>query len=93
MVEFFANAPVFSALLPRDLLTERQIQLLTETSTGWLAGLERVLAHIVFRPDAALLAAGVITFLCVLAHFFGHSLRDVMMQGDRNSQAHTVHSR
>jgi hypothetical protein len=28
-----------------------------------------------------------------LAHFFGHSLRDVMMQGDRNSQAHTVHSR
>jgi hypothetical protein len=92
-VEFFANAPVFSALLPRDPLTERQIRLLTETSAGWMAGFERVIAHIVFRPDAALLAAGVITFLCVLAHFFGHSLRDLMMQGQGNSDSHTVQSR
>lgn len=93
LVEFFANAPVFSALLPRDPLTERQIRLLTETSTGWMAGFERVVAHIVFRPDAALLAAGVITFLCVLAHFFGHSLRDLMMQGQGRSEPHTVQSR
>ncbi len=93
LVEFFANAPVFSALLPRDPLTERQIRLLTETSAGWLAGFERVVAHIIFRPDAALLAAGVITFLCVLAHFFGHSLRDLVMQGEGKSQLHTVHSR
>lgn len=93
MVEFFANAPVFSTLLPRDPLSERQIRLLTETSAGWLAGFERVAAHIVFRPDAALLAAGVITFLCVLAHFFGHSLRDVVMQAERDERRHTVHSR
>lgn len=93
IVEFFANAPVFSTLLPRDPLTERQIRLLTETSAGWLAGLERVGAHIIFRPDAALLAAGVITFLCVLAHFFGHSLRDLVMLGERDERRHTVHSR
>ncbi len=93
LVEFFANAPVFNALLPRDVLSERQIQLLTEVSTGWFAGIERVVAHIIFRPDAALLAAGVITFLCVLAHFFGHSLRDLVMQGERNDRRQTVQSR
>ncbi len=93
LVEFFANAPVFGSLLPRDPLTETQIRLLTETATGWLAGMERVAAHIIFRPDAALLAAGVITFLCVLAHFFGHSLRDLVMQGERKERRHTMHSR
>ncbi len=93
LVEFFANAPVFNALLPRDPISERQIQLLTELTTGWFAGMERVAAHILFRPDAALLAAGVITFLCVLAHFFGHALRDLVMQGERKDRRHTVHSR
>lgn len=93
LVEFFANAPVFGTLLPRDPLTERQIRLLTEASTGWIAGLERVGAHIIFRPDAALLAAGVITFLCVLGHFFGHSLRELVMQGERRAQFNTVQSR
>lgn len=76
LVEFFANAPVFQSLLPRDPLTDRQIHLILETSQGWTAGAERVLATLLLRPDAALLAAGVVTFLCVLAHFFGHSLRE-----------------
>lgn len=93
VVEFFANAPVFSSLLPRDPLTERQIRLVTETSEGWLAGVERVVAHLILRPDAALLAAGVVTFLCVLAHFFGHSLRDLVIQKDRTSSTETVSSR
>lgn len=93
LVEFFANAPVFSALLPRDPLTERQIRLLAETSTGWLAGAERVLAHLLLRPDATLLAAGVVTFLCVLAHFFGHSLRELVMQRDRRAHQDTVSGR
>lgn len=93
LVEFFANAPVFSTLLPRDPLTERQIQVMAETSQGWLAGIERVLAQLVLRPDAALLAAGVITFLCVLAHFFGHSLRELVTQKDEESRRDTVTSR
>lgn len=93
LVEFFANAPVFSTLLPRDPLTERQIQVMAETSQGWLAGIERVLAQLVLRPDAALLAAGVITFLCVLAHFFGHSLRELVTQKDDDSHRDTVTSR
>lgn len=86
VVEFFANAPVFSTLLPRDPLTERQIGVISETSTGWMAGFERVLAQIVLRPDAALLAAGVVTFLCVLAHFFGHSLRDLVARTDKSGR-------
>jgi hypothetical protein len=90
LVEFFANAPVFQALLPRDVLTERQIRLVAETSQGWFAGAERVFAQLLLRPDAALLAAGVVTFLCVLAHFFGHSLRDLVMQRDKEERHHTV---
>ncbi|MGH9379457.1 MAG: hypothetical protein ACRD2Z_02405 [Thermoanaerobaculia bacterium] len=90
IVEFLANAPVFSSLLPRDPLTERQIRLLGETSDGWIAGAERVLAHILLRPDAALLAAGVIVFLLVTAHFFGHALRSLVIQQDRLARKDTV---
>lgn len=93
IVEFFANAPVFSALLPRDPLTERQIRIIAETSDGWLAGAERVFAQFLLRPDAALLAAGVVTFLCVLAHFFGHSLRDLVMDRDGEVRRETVSGR
>jgi hypothetical protein len=88
VVEFFANAPVFTALLPRDPLTERQIRLVAETSEGWMAGAQRVFAHLILRPDAALLAAGVVTFLCVLAHFFGHSLRAAVQQRDQEERHH-----
>jgi hypothetical protein len=93
LVEFFANAPVFSSLLPRDPLTERQMRLLSETSDGWFAGAERVMAHTLLRPDAALLAAGVITFLCVLGHFFGHSLRELVIHQDSRTRRDTVSSR
>ncbi|MCG8469375.1 MAG: hypothetical protein MJB57_14410 [Gemmatimonadetes bacterium] len=93
VVEFFANAPVFTALLPRDVLTERQIRLVTETSDGWFAGAERVFAQLILRPDAALLALGVVTFLCVLAHFFGHSLRELVMLQDNEERHHTVAAR
>ncbi len=93
MVEFFANAPVFGALLPRDPLTERQIHLVAETSEGWFAGAQRVFAQLILRPDAALLAAGVVTFLCVLCHFFGHSLRDLVIKRDQESRRHAVTTR
>lgn len=93
VVEFFANAPVFGSLLPRDPLTQEQIQLIAQTSEGWFAGAQRVLAQFVLRPDAALLAAGVVTFLCVLAHFFGHSLRDFVMHRDRGTPRDTVAGR
>lgn len=93
LVEFFANAPVFSALLPRDPLSEEQIRLLSEGAMGWTSGFGRVLSHIVLKPDAALLAAGLVVFLCVLAHFFGHSLRELVMHGDRNTRRDTVSGR
>jgi hypothetical protein len=93
VVEFFANAPVFTSLLPRDPLTERQIRLVSEGAMGWTSGAGRVLSHIVLRPDAALLAAGVVTFLCVLAHFFGHSLRELVMHTDRRVRRDTVSGR
>jgi hypothetical protein len=93
IVEFLANAPVFGALLPRDPLTEQQIRFVSETSEGWLAGLMRVGSQFVLRPDAALLAAGVVTFLCVLAHFFGHSMRSLLFQRSTEQSGDTVGSR
>jgi hypothetical protein len=93
LVEFFANAPVFAALFPRDPLTERQVRVLTETSEGWFAGVERVVAQLIFHPDATILAAGVITFLCVLCHFFGSSLRELVMQREKKERRYTVQGR
>ncbi|MCK5412189.1 MAG: hypothetical protein KAJ67_08840 [Gemmatimonadetes bacterium] len=93
LVEFFANGPVFGALLPRDPLTERQIRLIAETSSGMFAGVQRVFGALILRPDASLLAAGVVTFLCVLAHFFGHSLRDLVIKKDQEAKRHAVSSR
>jgi hypothetical protein len=90
LVEFLANAPVFGALLPRDPLTERQIRYVAETSEGWFAGGLRVASQFILRPDAALLAAGVVTFLCVLAHFFGHSLRALMIHKSTTRSGDTV---
>ena len=93
VVEYFANAPIFASLLPRDPLTERQIQILSEVSQGWWSGLQRVVAQLVLRPDAALLAAGVITFLCVLGHFFGRSLRDLVTHREQRLRRDTVTGR
>jgi hypothetical protein len=93
IVEFLANAPVFGALLPRDPLTEQQLRYVAETSEGWLAGGMRVASQFILRPDAALLAAGVVTFLCVLAHFFGHSLRSLMMHQSARRTGETLGKR
>ncbi|MCL7978003.1 MAG: hypothetical protein M8863_11885 [marine benthic group bacterium] len=93
IVEFLANAPVFGALLPRDPLTEQQIRYVAETSEGWAAGFQRVVSQFVLRPDAALLAAGVVTFLCVLAHFFGHSLRRLLLHKSAAQSGETVRNR
>jgi hypothetical protein len=93
LVEFLANAPVFGALLPRDPLTEQQLRFVSETSEGWLAGGMRVVSQFILRPDAALLAAGVVTFLCVLAHFFGHSLRSLLVTNSTSRAGETVGQR
>lgn len=93
IVEFLANAPVFGALLPRDPLTEQQLRYVAETSEGWFAGGVRVASQFILRPDAALLAAGVVTFLCVLAHFFGHSLRSLLMHTSERRAGATLGQR
>lgn len=90
VVEFMANAPVFGALLPRDPMTERQLRLVAETSEGWMAGAQRVFAQFILRPDATLLAAGVVTFLCVLAHFFGKAMRELIIHRHEARDRSTV---
>ena len=93
LVEYFANGPIFASLLPRDPLTERQIRILSEISQGWMAGLQRVFAQLVLRPDAALLALGVVVFLCVLGHFFGRALRDIVTHREQRLRRDTVTGR
>lgn len=93
VVEYFANAPIFASLLPRDPLTERQIRILSEVSQGWIAGAQRVFAQLVLRPDAALLALGVVVFLCVLGHFFGRALRDIVTHREQRLRRDTVTGR
>jgi len=93
LVEYFANGPIFASLLPRDPLTERQIRILSEISQGWMAGLQRVFAQLVLRPDAALLALGVVVFLCVLGHFFGRALRDLVTHREQRLRRDTVTGR
>jgi hypothetical protein len=76
-VDWVANVPVFSELLPREPGSEQRWQDIVATSEryGSFAGLTRLWDRILFAPDVSLLALGVIVFLMVLCHFCGSSLR------------------
>lgn len=76
-VDWVANVPVFSELVPREPGAEEQWATIVASSEryGVLGGLYRVGARILFAPDVSLLAFGVIVFLVFLAHVFGESMR------------------
>ena len=77
LVDWVANVPVFSELLPKDPGAEaawRQIAADSE-QFGPLGGLYRAAARAAHHPDASVLALGVIIFLVFLAHVFGEAVR------------------
>lgn len=92
LVEFLANAPVFSTLLPRDPAVEAELHARAAASEGWASGIGRLMTEIALRPDAALLAGGVVVFLCVLAHFFGGSLREMVGEDGGRVRRDTIPS-
>jgi hypothetical protein len=77
LVDWIANVPVFTELLPKDPGADaawRELAARSETMGLW-GGVYRIWARAVHNIDASLLALGVIIFLVWLAHVFGESLR------------------
>jgi len=77
VIEWIANVPIFSELLPEEPGT-RLIwkKLVADTQQmGAIGGIYRVLEKIGLYPDVAIFAFGVIIFLMVLAHFGGEGWR------------------
>jgi hypothetical protein len=77
IVDWVANVPVFSELLPKDPGADAAWRELAARSEqmGLLGGLYRMGARALHNIDASLLALGVIVFLVFLAHVLGESLR------------------
>lgn len=77
MIDFVANVPVFSDLLPPDASAAEALKMLGARSEtmGLAGGVYRVLARTVMYPDASLLALGVIMFLVFLGHVAGDATR------------------
>jgi hypothetical protein len=77
IVDWIANVPVFSELLPKDPGADgawRELAARAETM-GLLGGAYRIFARAMHHIDASLLALGIIVALVWLAHTFGESLR------------------
>ena len=77
VIEWIANVPIFSELLPEEPGT-RQIwkKLVADTQPlGAIGGVHRVIDKIALYPDVAIFAFGVIIFLMALAHFGGKACR------------------
>ncbi|MEX1183684.1 MAG: hypothetical protein WEF86_10660 [Gemmatimonadota bacterium] len=80
LVDWIANVPVFSELLPKDPGADAAWRVLASRSEnmGLWGGLYRIWARAVHNMDASLLALGVIIFLVWLAHVLGESMRRVL---------------
>lgn len=94
LVDWVANVPVFSELLPSDPGAEaawRQVVADSE-QLGILGGAYRVVARTLHQIDASVLALGVIVFLVFLAHVFGESMRrrTSMHEAEEPSAATTI---
>ncbi|MGH7477255.1 MAG: hypothetical protein ACRELD_13360 [Longimicrobiales bacterium] len=80
LVDWVANVPVFQELLPQDAAAEGAWQQMAADAElrGNFGGLVRVWYRVLFAPDVAILALGVIIFLVVLAHMVGISARRIL---------------
>ena len=89
LVDWVANVPVFSELLPKDPGADAAWRELAARSEqmGLFGGLYRMAARALHNIDASLLALGVIVFLVFLAHVLGESLRRVLAHSERELPA------
>lgn len=90
VVDWVANVPIFSELLPQEPgATESWSELASNAEQyGLWAGLYRLAARLAFSPDVTVLALGVILFLMFLGHVFGESMRALIaLRSDDNPDA------
>lgn len=89
IVDWVANVPVFSELLPKDPGADaawREIAARSETMGLW-GGAYRMAARALHNLDASLLALGVIVFLVWLAHVLGESMRRLLAHSPAETPA------
>jgi len=92
VVDWVANVPVFTELLPKDQGSEeawRALVARTENMGIW-GGVYRVFARTLHNIDASLLALGVIIFLVWLAHVFGQSMRRMLAHTEEEAPTAAV---
>jgi hypothetical protein len=77
LVDWIANVPVFSELLPKDPGADAAFRALVAHSESWglFGGFYRVMARAANNVDASILALGTIVFLVWLAHAVGEFSR------------------
>lgn len=77
LIEWIANVPIFSELLPEEPGTRQMWRKLVADSQqfGAMGGIHRLGEKIALYPDVTVFAFGVIIFLLVLAHFGGEACR------------------
>jgi hypothetical protein len=77
MIDWIANVPIFSELLPAESGSRQiwqQLAIAAEKS-GAAGGIKMVWQRLLFHPDVSIFALGVIIFLMVMAHFEGEAIR------------------
>jgi hypothetical protein len=86
IVDWVANVPIFSELLPQEVGSEQRWQNIVDAHNRWgmWAGLGNAMARITFSPEVSLLALGVVVFLMFLGHVAGKSARLLVAFSERD---------
>jgi hypothetical protein len=77
LIDWIANVPIFTELLPAEFgsrLIWQQLALAAQKS-GTLGGVKMVWERLLFHFDVSIFALGVVAFLMLMAHFAGEAFR------------------
>ena len=77
IIDWIANVPIFSELLPAEFGSRQiwqQLAIAAEKS-GATGGIQMVWHRFLFHPDVSIFALGVVVFLMLMAHFEGEAIR------------------
>jgi hypothetical protein len=77
LIDWIANVPIFTELLPTEFGSRKIWQQLAviDQKSGTMGGVKMLFDRILFHPDVSIFALGVVVFLVLMAHFTGQALR------------------
>lgn len=75
LVDWVANVPIFGELLPKEDGLENHYKDAVDQIGGRFPGVHALWDRIVYHPEVALMALGVVVVLMVLGHFCGSNAR------------------